>query len=59
MSESQSSSTYEFYRSEDVAAACDSAVRLMQRAAADNAFVIYGHDPQQWDGLRKAPLIYD
>ena len=43
----------------DEAAACDSATRLMQRAAAEDAFIIYGHDPQQWDRLRKAPLMYD
>ena len=48
-----------FAGSMDEAAACDSAARLMQRASADKAFVIYGHDPQQWDGLRKAPLIYN
>ena len=48
-----------FAGSMDEAAACDSAARLMQRAAAEDAFIIYGHDPQQWDGLRKAPLIYD
>ncbi|HCI19342.1 MAG TPA: MBL fold hydrolase, partial [Alphaproteobacteria bacterium] len=26
---------------------------------AEDAFIIYGHDPQQWDRLRKAPLMYD
>ena len=48
-----------FAGSMDEAAACDSAARLMQRAAAEDAFIIYGHDPQQWDRLRKAPLMYD
>ena len=43
----------------DEAAACQSAARLMQRAAAEQALVIYGHDPQQWGVVKKAPHIYD
>ena len=36
-----------------------SADRLMTAAAAKGAFIIYGHDPAQWDGLRKAPDLYE
>lgn len=48
-----------FAGSMDEAAACQSAARLMQRAAAEQALVIYGHDPQQWGAVKKAPHIYD
>ena len=43
----------------DAALARQSAERLMTLAQAHHAFVIYGHDPQQWGTLRKAPLFYD
>jgi len=36
-----------------------SAARLMDLAAARGAFVIYGHCPEQWATLRKAPDHYD
>lgn len=32
--------------------------RLMAKAKARSAFVIYGHCPDQWAGLRKAPDVY-
>ncbi|MEE2709999.1 MAG: N-acyl homoserine lactonase family protein [Gemmatimonadota bacterium] len=35
-----------------------SAKRLMTIAAAEGAMVIYGHDPAQWQSLRKAPEYY-
>jgi N-acyl homoserine lactone hydrolase len=37
----------------------DSAHRVMQLAAAEHAMLIYGHDPAQWQTLRKAPEFYD
>lgn len=40
------------------AQALSSAHRLMNLAQERNAFVIYGHGPQQWNELRKAPEIY-
>ena len=36
-----------------------SARRLLELAAAERAFLIYGHDPAQWATLRKAPAYYD
>lgn len=48
-----------FAGSMDEAAAMASADRLMTAAAAKGAFIIYGHDPAQWDGLRKAPDLYE
>ncbi|PQO24607.1 MBL fold hydrolase [Rhodobacteraceae bacterium WD3A24] len=42
----------------DPAAARASAARLMALADERDAFVIYGHWPEQWDTLRKAPGIY-
>jgi N-acyl homoserine lactone hydrolase len=33
--------------------------RLMRIAEERNAFIIYGHGPQQWPELRKAPDFYD
>ena len=36
-----------------------SARRVMQLASAERAFLIYGHDPEQWQTLRKAPEFYD
>jgi N-acyl homoserine lactone hydrolase len=35
-----------------------SADKLMAIAERENAFVIYGHDPEQWPILRKAPNFY-
>ena len=48
-----------FAGSMDEAAALASAERLMAAASAENAFIIYGHDPAQWNGLRKAPDLYE
>lgn len=42
----------------DVALAQESGARLMKRAAEQNAFVIYGHSPEQWPSLRKSPKAY-
>lgn len=39
--------------------AAKSASRLMDLAAAQDMMVIYGHCPQQWPQLRKAPAFYD
>ncbi len=36
-----------------------SAARLMQIAQQRDAFVIYGHGPDQWPTLRKSPAFYD
>lgn len=47
-----------FTGSWDTFAARASAERLLRRAADQNAFVIYGHCPKQWSGLKKAPLAY-
>ena len=47
-----------FAGSMDEAAAIASADRLIAAAAAEDAFIIYGHDPAQWDRLRKAPNLY-
>jgi N-acyl homoserine lactone hydrolase len=47
-----------FAGSMDEAAAIKSAARLMTLAEAENAFIIYGHDPQQWDEIKKAPHTY-
>jgi N-acyl homoserine lactone hydrolase len=47
-----------FETAPDPATAQASAARLMEIAAARNAFVIYGHDPAQWPELRKAPDHY-
>lgn len=42
----------------DETQARQSAERLLALAAAQGAFVIYGHDPMQWPWLRKAPAFY-
>ncbi len=47
-----------FAGSWDEAQAVASGARLMALADRDRAFVIYGHCPQQWPGLRKAPDSY-
>lgn len=36
-----------------------SAEKLMTIAQRENAFVIYGHDPEQWPNLKKAPEFYE
>lgn len=41
------------------AAAIGSANRLMALARDKDAFVIYGHSPEQWPNIRKAPEGYD
>ncbi len=42
----------------DPEAAAASAAKLMEIAMSEHAFVIYGHDPEQWPNLRKAPEYY-
>ena len=42
----------------DVARARKSAERLMTLAEAENAWIVYGHDPAQWPALKKAPDFY-
>lgn len=42
----------------DPETAIRSAERLMRLAEERRAFVIYGHGPEQWPELRKAPLFY-
>jgi N-acyl homoserine lactone hydrolase len=42
----------------DPETAIASAERLMALAEARGAFVIYGHCPDQWPSLRKAPDVY-
>ncbi|WP_254055672.1 N-acyl homoserine lactonase family protein [Ruegeria sp. EL01] len=49
----------EFAGSWDQAAAIASADRLMKLAGRCGAFVIFGHCPDQWPKLRKAPDVYD
>jgi len=41
------------------AQAIASANRILDLARTDNAFVIYGHGPEQWKELKKAPEIYN
>ncbi len=47
-----------FAGSWDVPMAIHHGDRLMQRARERGAQVIFGHSPQQWPGLRKAPLWF-
>ena len=47
-----------FAGSWDEEQACESADRLMELADETGAFVIYGHSPEQWSELRKAPESY-
>ena len=47
-----------FDTAHDPALALASAARLMALAAQTGAFVIYGHAPDQWPLLKKAPLTY-
>ena len=44
-----------FAGSWDVALAIHHGARLMQLAREKDALIIYGHSPQQWPSLRKAP----
>jgi len=44
-----------FAGSWDVAQATHHGARLMEMAAARDALVIFGHSPEQWPDLRKAP----
>jgi N-acyl homoserine lactone hydrolase len=48
-----------FVGAPDPAAARQSATRLMAVAKEHDAFIIYGHWPEQWSELRKAPARYD
>lgn len=48
-----------FASSWDPELAIKSADRILKMATEFGAFVIYGHSPQQWPQLRKAPLFYD
>ena len=43
----------------DPAQAIASANRILDLAKAHNAFVIYGHGPEQWKELKKAPDLYN
>ena len=36
-----------------------SAARLVQIAREERALLVYGHDPDQWQTLRRAPAFYD
>lgn len=47
-----------FAGSWDEAQATANAARLIRRAEEQGAFVIYGHAPDQWPTLRKAPESY-
>ncbi|HEV7253024.1 MAG TPA: MBL fold metallo-hydrolase [Mesorhizobium sp.] len=47
-----------FSGAHDPALARFHAERLMRLAAERNALVIYGHSPEQWPTLRKAPSFY-
>jgi N-acyl homoserine lactone hydrolase len=42
----------------DHALARESAARLVELTRREGALLVYGHDPDQWSGLRKAPLHY-
>lgn len=42
----------------DEGKAKESGERLMVVAEAEGAWVVYGHDPEQWGGLKKAPDYY-
>lgn len=47
-----------FDTADDPETAIESAARLMRIAEEKGAFVIYGHSPEQWPELRKAPDSY-
>ena len=48
-----------FASSPDPDAALQSARRLLALARQRDAFIVYGHSPEQWPTLRKAPNFYD
>ena len=48
-----------FADSADPAASKTSAERLFALQQSTGAMLIYGHEPTQWPGLRKAPALYD
>lgn len=48
-----------FNRAWDASAWHASAERVATIAEAEQAFVVFGHDPEQWPTLRKAPEYYD
>ncbi|WP_300038364.1 N-acyl homoserine lactonase family protein [uncultured Roseobacter sp.] len=48
-----------FAGSWDEVMAIENGARLMQIAKARDAMVIFGHSPEQWSTLRKAPHWYD
>ncbi len=43
----------------DPDAARESAARLVRIAREEDALLVYGHDPEQWQTLRRAPEAYD
>ena len=43
----------------DFTAAMLSAKRLLTLAQQRDAFIVYGHSPEQWATLKKAPNFYD
>jgi N-acyl homoserine lactone hydrolase len=43
----------------DETKAASSAKQLMAVARREEAIILYGHDPSQWQTLRKAPRFYD
>ncbi|NJM81897.1 MAG: N-acyl homoserine lactonase family protein [Tabrizicola sp.] len=47
-----------FADADDPGTAAASADRLLALAARTGAELLYGHDPAQWPGLRKAPACY-
>ncbi|MBD3665364.1 MBL fold metallo-hydrolase [Sulfitobacter aestuariivivens] len=47
-----------FVGSWDVAQAIHHGDRLLKLAAERDALIIYGHSPEQWPDLRKAPLFF-
>ncbi len=51
--------TENFTRYADPPRALASARRLAEMARQEGALLIYGHDPAQWETLRKAPEYYD
>ena len=48
-----------FIGSHDEELACHHGARLMELARAADATIIFGHCPEQWRHLRKAPAHYD
>jgi N-acyl homoserine lactone hydrolase len=51
--------TENFRHYADPAHALASAWRLAELARAEDALLVYGHDPVQWETLRKSPRYYD